>query len=83
MPIINFIPCNFEQGCVEHDGKGYMERSDVFWEQFMANTGLAIAIILGIISIAMYNLCGVNVTKHVSAVARTVVDVGTGIDVIY
>jgi len=30
MPILNFIPCNFNDGCVFHDGKGYMERTDVF-----------------------------------------------------
>lgn len=30
--------------------------------------------LLGIISIALFNLFGVNVTKHVSALARTVVD---------
>ncbi len=52
-----------------------MERSDVFWEQITSNVALFIAVVLGIFSIAFYNLCGVNVTKYVSAVARTVIDV--------
>lgn len=74
MPILNFTPCNFDDGCVFHDGKGYMERTDVFLQQLGADAWLTIAVVLGIISIALFNLFGVNVTKHVSAVARTVVD---------
>jgi hypothetical protein len=31
MPILNFIPCNWKEGCVPHDGKGYWERTDEFF----------------------------------------------------
>jgi hypothetical protein len=75
MPALNFIPCNFKEGCVLKDNKGYMERTDVFLQQVGSDMLLLVAVILGIFSIALYNLCGVNVTKHVSAVARTVIDV--------
>lgn len=75
MPALNFIPCNFEEGCVIKNNKGYMERTDVFYEQVISNVYLLVAVILGVFSIALYNLCGVNVTKYVSAVARTVIDV--------
>ena len=77
MPILNFIPCNWEEGCVHHNGSGFMERTDEFFIQFSSDIYLAIAIVLGIFSISLYNLMGVNVTKYISAVARTVIDVGT------
>lgn len=32
MPILNFIPCNFQEGCVFKGTDGYMERTDVFFE---------------------------------------------------
>lgn len=36
---------------------------------------LAFYIILGIFTISVFNICGVNVTKHVSSLARSIVDV--------
>lgn len=30
MPILNFWPCHFDDGCVYKDDVGYMERTDVF-----------------------------------------------------
>lgn len=36
---------------------------------------LAFYIILGIFTIATFNICGVNVTKHISSLARSIVDV--------
>jgi len=36
---------------------------------------LAFYIILGIFTISAFNICGVNVTKHISSLARSIVDV--------
>ena len=79
MPILNFIPCYWKEGCVNHNGNSFMERTDEFFIQLSSDIYLAIAIILGIFSISLYNLMGVNVTKYISAVARTVIDVGTAL----
>lgn len=32
-------------------------------------------VILGVFTIAVYNVCGVNVTKHISSLTRSIVDV--------
>lgn len=32
-------------------------------------------VILGVFTIALFNICGVNVTKHISSLARSIVDV--------
>ena len=76
MPLLNFIPCNWDEGCVEHNGKGYMERTDEFFIEITSNVWLGLGILTGIFSITLYNIMGVNITKYVSAVARTVIDVG-------
>lgn len=31
MPILNFLPCNFDEGCVFRNDKGYWECTDVFF----------------------------------------------------
>jgi hypothetical protein len=40
-----------------------------------ANGMLIFLVILGICTIAIFNVCGVNVTKHISALARSIADV--------
>lgn len=74
MPILNFLPCNFKEGCVFRHSKGFWECTDVFILQLAADAWLTVAVVLGIISIALFNLFGVSVTKYVSAVTRTVID---------
>ena len=39
-----------------------------------ADVWLTVSVLLGIFSIAIFNIFGVNVTKYVSALTRTVVD---------
>lgn len=36
---------------------------------------LAFYIVLGVFTIAVFNICGVSVTKHISSLARSIVDV--------
>jgi len=36
---------------------------------------LAVLCILGVATIAIFNVCGVNVTKHISSLTRSVADV--------
>ncbi|CAD8148425.1 unnamed protein product [Paramecium pentaurelia] len=74
MPILNFIPCNFKEGCVFRNEKGYWECTDVFFQQLGADVWLTVSVVMGIFSIALFNIFGVNVTKYVSALTRTVVD---------
>lgn len=37
--------------------------------------GLAVLVILGVLTIAIFNVCGVNVTKHINALTRSIADV--------
>lgn len=32
-------------------------------------------VVLGVLTIAIFNVCGVNVTKHISALTRSIADV--------
>lgn len=36
---------------------------------------MATLCVLGVITIAVFNVCGVNVTKHISALTRSIADV--------
>ncbi|CAD8177304.1 unnamed protein product [Paramecium octaurelia] len=74
IPILNFIPCNFRDGCVYRNDKGYFESSDLFFYQLGSDLWLTLSVILGIFSITLYNIFGVNVTKHASSLTRSVVD---------
>ena len=74
LPILNFCPCSFNNGCVVHKGKNYMERTDEYFIQSTSDLWLGLAVIGGVLSIS--NLVGVNVTKYLSGIARTMIDVG-------
>ena len=76
LPILNFCPCSFNNGCVVHKGKNYMERTDEYFIQSTSDLWLGLAVIGGVLSISIYNLVGVNVTKYLSGIARTMIDVG-------
>jgi len=43
--------------------------------QFGDSALLGIMIVLGIFTIAVFNVCGVNVTKHISSLTRSIADV--------
>lgn len=53
----------------------YFERADLYFLQIFANGLLLFWVILGIFTIATFNICGVSVTKYVSSLARSLVDV--------
>jgi len=76
LPILNFCPCSFKNGCVTHNGKNYMERTDEYFIQSTSDVWLGLAVLGGVLSISIYNLVGVNVTKYLSGIARTMIDVG-------
>lgn len=40
----------------------------------MSSPGLGVLIILGVLSICMFNLFGISITKNISALSRAVVD---------
>lgn len=37
--------------------------------------GLAVLCVFGVLTIAIFNVCGVNVTKHINALTRSIADV--------
>jgi hypothetical protein len=56
-----------------------MERTDEYFIQSTSDLWLGLAVIGGVISISIYNLVGVNVTKYLSGIARTMIDVGNNL----
>lgn len=77
LPIITFIPCNFGvEACVfNYSGMPFLERPERYFAEIGANGGLLFFVILGIFSIATFNICGVTVTKYINALARSIGDV--------
>ncbi|CAD8065849.1 unnamed protein product [Paramecium sonneborni] len=53
----------------------YFERADFYFLQIFASGLLLLWVILSIFTIATFNICGVSVTKYVSSLARSIVDV--------
>ncbi|CAD8069359.1 unnamed protein product [Paramecium sonneborni] len=76
---LTFIQCptSMNDSCIEKrmTGMFYFERADFYFLQ-VVNSGLLLFwVILGIFTIATFNICGVSVTKYVSSLARSLVDV--------
>ena len=72
MPILTFVHCPSSLGsaCVEHKDSFYFERPDNYFNEIAHNGILFFLCILGIVTIATFNMAGVSVTKYVSSVAR-------------
>lgn len=81
LPILSVTTCHLKGGvCVEWPKSGggnssHYENPGMFFSQFAHNGVLAFLVILGVGTIAVFNICGVNVTKHISSLARSVIDV--------
>lgn len=77
LPILTFIPYTFGvDACVFTDsGFPFMERPGQYFAEAFSNGPLLIFCILGIFSIATFNITGVTVTKHINALARSIGDV--------
>lgn len=60
---------------MEHNSKFYFERPDAYFYEITHNGVLLFLVFLGIFTIAVFNIAGVSVTKYISSVARSVVDV--------
>lgn len=75
--ILPFIPCAFgKDACVSSEsGFLVMELPFQYFSQAFSNPLLLIFCILGIFSIATFNVTGVTVTKHINALARSIGDV--------
>ena len=72
LPLLTFLPCPASLGssCLNHGGDLFFERPDDYFAQMGSNTTLTFLVILGIFTIATFNIAGVSVTKYVSSVAR-------------
>ena len=53
----------------------FLERPEQYFIEAGHNWSLIVFIIIGIFSIALFNLCGVSVTKYINALARSLADV--------
>ena len=77
LPIISFIPCTFgESACVfSHEALPYLEKPSTYFTEAFSSGSLLFFCILGIFSIATFNITGVTVTKYINALARSIGDV--------
>lgn len=53
----------------------FLERPERYFAEIGSNGGLLFFVILGVFSIATFNICGVTVTKYINALARSIGDV--------
>lgn len=75
--ITSFIPCSFGVEACVLDGAGmpYIENPLAYFRQMGQNGLLLFFVILGVFSIATFNVTGVTVTKYINALARSICDV--------
>jgi hypothetical protein len=75
--IMSFVPCSFGvDACVMNSaGMPFLENPGMYFSQAGANGFLLLFCILGIFSIATFNVTGVTVTKYINALARSICDV--------
>lgn len=69
---LTFVPCPdaMKDSCLPHNGNYFFERADMYFYQVFHNGLLAFWVLLGVFTIAAFNICGVSVTKYVSSLAR-------------
>jgi len=76
LPILSTMTCTLSGGvCVVYEGKSTFESPALYFHQIANSAGLAVLVIAGIFTIAVFNVAGVNVTKHISSLARSIIDV--------
>jgi len=78
LPIMSNVHCGFSESagiCISYYGNVTFESPSLYFHQFASSAGLAILIIIGVFTIAVFNVAGVNVTKHISSLARSLIDV--------
>ncbi len=75
--IFSFIPCPFgPSACVfAKDCMPFMENAGQYFTEIVSSGGLLFFVILGMFSIATFNVSGVAVTKYISPIARSIGDV--------
>lgn len=75
--ITSFVPCGFGvEACVlDSAGMPYIENPLAYFRQMGQNGLLLFFVILGVFSIATFNVTGVTVTKYINALARSICDV--------
>jgi hypothetical protein len=75
--IMTFVPCGFGvDACVfSQGGMPFIESAGSYFREAGENVFLLLFIILGIFSIATFNVTGVTVTKYINALARSICDV--------
>ena len=75
----SFVPCpdNFGvEACVfSPDGEPFLEQPLQYFRQLGASAVLMVFCIVGMISIMLYNVLGVSITKYINALARSIADV--------
>ncbi|KAL4468606.1 hypothetical protein ABPG74_005109 [Tetrahymena malaccensis] len=78
LPILALVPCSkdsLKDLCMEYNGSYHIENPLQYFQQFADFPLLGFYIVLGVFTIACFNVCGVSITKHISSLARSVVDV--------
>lgn len=77
MIIASFIPCGFgPDACVfDKAGMPFIENPLAYFREMGENGLLLFFVILGVFSIATFNVTGVTVTKYINALARSICDV--------
>jgi hypothetical protein len=74
---MTFVPCSFGvDACVFNAaGMPFVERPESYFSALGGNGALLFFCILGVFSIATFNVTGVTVTKYINALARSICDV--------
>lgn len=77
LPILTFAPCNINGDfCVyAPNGTKHFERPDSYFIEATSGAFLGIMCILGVVSILFFNMSGVTLTKNISCLVRSLVDI--------
>jgi hypothetical protein len=75
--ILSFVPCHISPKVCVNDSNGspYFERIDSFFVELFSNAGIGLLMLLGFITLAIYNLNGVRITKLFDALTRSLLNI--------
>jgi len=75
--ILSISPCPFQENICVFDsfGNPYFERIDVFFAEVFTDGILFVLTLVGLVTVGLYNLNGVRITKLIDALTRSLLNI--------
>jgi len=76
----SYVPCPFRQiSCTCTDDGVFVESPNTFFQEISNNSLITVFAVMMSLSVGVSNIIGVNVTKYINALGRSILDAARGV----